>query len=183
MKPWLIAIDIQKGFLEPFWGNRNNPDFERRVANLLHAWRERGWPVVHVQHLSKNLNSPLHPSRAGVDFMDAARPIPGERIFQKHVNSAFIGTSLESILRLENAASLVFIGLTTDHCVSTSVRMASNLGFSSNVLSDATATFDRIGADGAAYPADQVHQISLASLHGEFAQVGDSETFTGTNPK
>jgi nicotinamidase-related amidase len=49
--------------------------------------------------------------------------------------------------------------------------MAGNLGFEVFVVEDATATFDRRGPDGILHPADRVHSVSLANLHGEFATV------------
>jgi nicotinamidase-related amidase len=66
--------------------------------------------------------------------------------------------------------------MTTNHCVSTTARMAGNLGFSGWVVSDATATFDRRGPDGVEYPAEQIHAIALSDLHGEFATVVDTTT-------
>jgi hypothetical protein len=52
--------------------------------------------------------------------------------------------------------------------------MAGNLGFSTWVVSDATATFDRVGPDGVAHPAEQIHAVALSDLHGEFATVVDT---------
>jgi nicotinamidase-related amidase len=53
--------------------------------------------------------------------------------------------------------------------------MAGNLGFETYVISDATATFDR-SYDGKHYSAEEIHAISLANLHLEFAEVTDTAT-------
>jgi nicotinamidase-related amidase len=169
--PALILIDIQKGFLDPVWGTRNNPAFEENVSRLLERWREKGFAIYHVQHLSTEEKSPLRPDRPGASFMNFASPQGSEPVIQKKVNSAFIGTSMERMLREAGHRTLLFAGLTTDHCVSTTVRMASNMGFKSMIAADGAATFNRVGADGKGYGADLVHSISLASLRGEFAEI------------
>jgi nicotinamidase-related amidase len=167
----LLLIDVQVGFDDPSWGSRNNPDAEAQLARMLDRWRRQGWPILHVQHLSRNPNSLLRPGQPGVDLKPVVGPLPGEPVIQKHVNSAFIGTDLESRLRAAGIRRLVIGGLTTDHCVSTTVRMAANLGFEAIVLADATATFGRTGPDGRVWSAQDLHDATLASLHGEFATV------------
>ncbi len=102
------------------------------------------------------------------------KPQPGEPVYRKSVNSSFIGTSLEADLRSSGIDTLVLVGLTTNHCVSTTARMAGNLGFRTYVVADATATFDRTGIDGSHRPASEVHAAALSDLHGEFATVVDS---------
>ena len=97
-------------------------------------------------------------------------PLPGEVIITKHVNSAFIGTDLQA--RLDAAG--VSAGSSTDHCVSTTTRMAANLGYTVRLVSDGCATFARTGYDGTCFDADTIHRTALASLHGEFAEVLDS---------
>lgn len=171
----LLLIDVQKGMDEPVWGERNNPLAESNIAKLLTVWRESGRPVYHVQHLSLHPQSPLREGLPGCDFKDEATPRPEEPLFQKHVNSAFIGTELESRLRENGYDTLVIAGLTTQHCVSTTTRMAGNLGFDVYLVSDATAAFDATGHDGVHFSAEQVHAVSLATLHGEFCTVVDTE--------
>lgn len=172
--PALLIIDVQQGLDDPSYGARNNPDAERRMADLLAAWRAARRPIIHVQHLSLEPQSPLRADRPGHVFKNEVAPLPGEPVFQKHVNSAFIGTDLEAHLRDRGIDSLILVGLTTDHCVSTTARMAGNLGFSVTLVEDATATFERRGPDGAHYSADIMHRAALASLHGEFATVRTS---------
>ena len=172
--PALLVIDVQKGIDNPRHGKRNNPQAEQRIAELLQAWRTSGWPVIHVQHMSTEPDSLLRPGLPGNAIKDEALPIDGEPVFQKNVSSAFIGTQLESYLRLSGIESLVVVGLTTEHCVSSSTRQAANLGFKVTVVADATATFERKGYDGKHYSADAIHGAELASLIDEFAAVRES---------
>jgi len=167
----LLLVDVQQGLDDPRLGARNNPEAEQRIADLLATWRATGRPVIHVQHLSLEPHSMLREDAPGHAFKTEALPRSGEPVFRKHVNSAFIGTELESYLRSHGIVALVVAGLTTDHCISTTVRMAGNLGFAVTVVEDATATFERRGPDGARYDADLMHRVALASLHGEFATV------------
>jgi nicotinamidase-related amidase len=167
----LLVIDVQQGFDDPFWGRRNNPDAETQIAAMLAAWRRTQRPVIHVQHMSSSSTSPLRPHQPGNAIKPVVRPLPDEPIITKQVNSAFIGTDLEDRLGRLGIDTLVITGLTTNHCVSTTARMAGNFGFTTYVVSDATATFDRIGPDGVLYRAEDIHAISLASLHDEFATV------------
>ena len=171
----LLLIDVQQGLDEPQWGARNNPDAEQKMAALLAAWRQATWPVIHVQHMSQRATSPLRPGLPGNALKPEVAPIAGEPLFQKTVNAAFIGTELEAYLRREGIRSLVIVGLTTDHCVSSTARMADNLGFKVVVVGDATATHERTGPDGVHYSAEQMHRLALASLHGEFGEVQSAD--------
>lgn len=173
----LLVVDVQKGmdvFAERY--NRNNPDLERNIARLQAAWRKSGRPIVHVQHLSKEPQSPLRPGQPGVEIKEEVRPLPGEPVVQKSVNSAFIGTTLEADLRRRGITTLVVVGFQTNMCVSTTARMAGNLGFTTYVVSDATATFDNTGPDGKRYPSALLHDVALADLHREFATVLDTKS-------
>jgi len=170
----LLIIDVQQGLDDAHYGVRNNPGAESVLARVLAVWRERGWPVFHVQHLSLEADSPLRPERPGVAIKPEVRPLPTEPLFQKHVNSGFIGTDLEARLRAAGVTRLVVGGLTTEHCVSTTVRMAANLGFEVTLLADGTAAFGHTGPDGRSWSADEIHSATLATLHGEFATVRTS---------
>lgn len=171
----LLIIDVQLGLDNPAFGERNNPQAEARMAQLLAHWRTHSWPVLHVRHDSVEPNSALRPELPGNAIKPEVLPIDGEPLFTKSVNSAFIGTGLEHHLRAAGIEQLVVVGLTTDHCVSTSVRMAANLGFDVTLVSDGTATFERTAPDGAHFSAEQMHGVNLASLNGEFCRVLTTE--------
>jgi nicotinamidase-related amidase len=165
------VIDVQKAFDDPRMGKRNNPEAEKNIARLLEAWRKSGRPVIHVRHDSVEAGSLLGPGRPGNEIKAEAQPQTGETVIGKHVNSAFIGTDLERQLRSAGRDCVVCVGLTTDHCVSTTARMAGNLGFKTIVVADATAMFDRQSYDGSLVPAAEIYRGALASLHGEFAEI------------
>ena len=172
----LLIIDVQQGFSAPSWGPRNNPEAENNIALLLAAWRETGRPVIHVHHDSSMPSGTFVPGTPGNLPKPEAAPIEGESVHHKTVNSGFIGTRLEQDLRTASVDTLAVVGLTTQHCVSTTARMAGNLGFRAYVVADATATFDQTGFDGSKRNASDVHWNALSDLHGEFATVVDTQT-------
>lgn len=176
----LLLIDIQTGFDAPDWGARCNPDAEAVAGGLLEAARFRGWCVYHVRHISDQSGSPLTAARGGIDFKPEVTPLPGEPIIENSVNSAFIGTGLETRLRQDGVTDLVIAGLTTPHCVSTTTRMAANLGFRARLPHDACAAFES-NADMTWLPgasrmdAETAHRTALAHLSGEFARVAATD--------
>ena len=172
----LIVVDVQQAFNDKSWGARNNPQAESNIAALLSAWRATQRPVIHVQHKSPRPESLFYPERVGFKVKPEATPLADEPVIFKSVNSSFIGTDLEERLRAQKASTLVIVGITTDHCVSTTTRMAGNFGFATYLVDDATATFERTGPKGEHYSAEQMHQTAIASLHGEFATIVDTES-------
>lgn len=176
-RPALLLIDLQKGFedIEYWGGERNNPQAEKNSAKILNAWREANLPLFHIKHCSLTKGSPLAESHQGNAFIKETAPVDNEPVFKKSVNSAFIGTGLKEELEKENIDAVVVVGLTTDHCISTSTRMAGNLGFKTTLISDATATFNKTGINGEVYSAEEIHLTALASLKDEFATIITTE--------
>lgn len=184
----LILIDLQRGFDAPEWGARNNPDAEARAAGLLAHWRAAGPPAIHVRHVSATPGSPLSAAAGGTAFKPRVAPLPHEPVLEKSVNAAFIGTGLEHHLRGEGIRDLVICGLTTPHCVSTTVRMAANLGFGVELVHDACAAFASnadtgwMGTTGPAPDPDAVHRAAVSHLHGEFCEARTADTVMARAP-
>jgi nicotinamidase-related amidase len=179
--PALLLIDVQKAFdsLEYYGGERNNPEAEANCGRLLGHWRAQGWPIIHIRHASVVPGSPLAPGHPGHAFKDEALPLEGEPVLTKNVNSGFIGTGLQALLDQQGIRTVVLAGLTTEHCVSTTTRMAANLGYRTVVASDATAAFRKKGLRGEVISAETVWQVSLATLNEEFALVVPTTEIVG----
>lgn len=164
----LIPIDVQQAFDLPA---SSNPAMEANGLRLLEAWRAAGLPLIHVRHDSVKPGSPFAPGLPGNALRPGFEPRDHEPLVTKSVNAAFIGTDLDLRLRRLGVEQVVLFGLTTDMCVSTTARVAANLGYRTIVVGDATACFDLVDVDGQAISAADVHRAHLATLHAEFATV------------
>ena len=175
--PALLLVDIQKAFLEKDYPGliRNNEHAEFICGKILKKWRTLDLPIIHVRHSSTNLESKLHKSRPGFKFNDYVTPLENEMVLTKEVNSAFIGTNLENILIKSHIDTLVIVGMTTNHCISTTVRMSGNLGFDTYLISDSTACYNTKGMNGEIIDCNTIFNSALASLQEEFATVIDSK--------
>lgn len=169
----LLLIDVQRGVDElEHWGGptgrRNNPGAEAVMATLLEAFRRAGRTVAFTRHNSREARSPLKFTLPTGEQKPGFEIKPTEIVVEKDVNSGFVGTSLEVQLRRRGVARLVVVGFFTNMCVETTVRMAGNLGFDTYLVPDGCATTNRIGPDGVDHDPETVHQLSVASMHGEF---------------
>ena len=175
--PALLLVDIQKAFLEKDYPGliRNNEHAEFICGKILKKWRTLDLPIIHVRHSSTNPDSKLHKSRPGFKFNDYVTPLENEMVLTKEVNSAFIGTNLENILIKSHIDTLVIVGMTTNHCISTTVRMSGNLGFDTYLISDSTACYNTKGMNGEIIDCNTIYNSALASLQEEFATVIDSK--------
>ncbi|WP_447004024.1 cysteine hydrolase family protein [Saccharothrix isguenensis] len=161
----LILIDVQRGFDDPYWGKRNNPDAEANVARLLASWTG---PLVLVRHDSTTPGSPLRPGQDGNRFkpeLDLAEP---DLVFAKNVNSAFHGeVDLHAWLTARRITDIALAGVQTNMCVETTARVGGNLGYRVEVVLDATFTFDLEDLT-----ADQLAQATATNLRGGgFAEI------------
>ena len=167
----LIIIDMQKGMSWTTCGDRNNPDAEKMIAQLLANWRAAKAPVVHVRHISRTPGSPFWPGQEGADFQPALVPLANEHIVEKNVPDALINSGLERWLRVRSIQTLAIVGVSTNNSVEATARTAGNLGFKTFVVSDATFAFAKTDYEGTLRTAAEVHAMALSNLAGEYATV------------
>lgn len=174
----LLVIDVQRGFDDPVWGKRNNPDSEANVARLIETWRERNRPLVFVRHDSVLEDSPLRPDQAGNEFKPEVSGEP-DLLVTKNVNSAFFGSpDLHGWLQERGIDNVAICGIQTNYCCETTARMAGNLGYETLFVLDATHTYNLIAADGSEITADELARVTAANLQGEFGEVVTTDELT-----
>jgi nicotinamidase-related amidase len=167
----LLPIDMQQAFDGSGWPRRWNGAVDANGLAVLEAWRGRGLPVIHVRHDSVAPGSTLAPGQPGNAFRPGFGPAGDEPVVSKSVNSAFIGTDLDLRLRRLGIRQVVVFGITTDMCVSTTVRVGANLGYDMVLIEDACDCFDLPDGSGGTIPARASHQAHVATVRFEFAQV------------
>lgn len=176
MSATLILIDMQKAANDPILGERGQLGAEANAARLLEAWRERGDPVVHIRHDDMDPASPYAPGEPGHAFNPIVAPLPHEMVVEKRTTNGFVGTDLMQVLEGFGHSQLVVCGVHLEFCVSTTARMAGNLGFMVFLAGDATASIAKRDASGRLWSAEDVHALSLAILDGSFVKVSDTDT-------
>lgn len=177
----LLIIDIQQDY---FAGGRHPlvgpEEAAAQAARLLAAWRERGEPVVHVQHIWDAPDAAFfQPGTPGVEIHPSVAPLDGEALVTKENPNSFLGTGLDERLRAlaaetDEPVELVVVGMMSSMCVDATVRAASDLGYTVTVAHDACAAPD-LEFGGALVPGAQVHAAFMAALDGSYAAVVSTE--------
>ncbi|MBZ9560182.1 MULTISPECIES: isochorismatase family protein [Modicisalibacter] len=161
----LVLIDVQRGIDDTaYWGRRNNPALEDHLSELLACWRGGDGLVTHVRHHARLHASPLYPGNAGAAFKPCVMPHEGERIVTKYVESAFVGTGLETWLRRHGVSRLVVAGVATSRAVNATATHAACLDFAVTIVEDACADFELTDRHGTHWSAEAVHEFGMVLL-------------------
>ncbi len=166
----LLPIDLQQAFDEPPWPRRWNGEVDRNGLALIAAWRAADRPIIHVRHDSVSPGSSLAPNAPGNSFRPGFGPHGDEQLVSKSVNSAFIGTDLDLRLRRLGAKHVVAFGISTDMCVSTTIRTGANMGWDMILVPDACDCFDLPDSKGGTITAEEVQRAHVATLAFEFCR-------------
>jgi nicotinamidase-related amidase len=167
----VLIIDMQEGMADRIRSGRPTatPDAPARIAALLAAARATGTPVIHVLHDDPHPDSPFRKGEPGAEPMACAVPQAGETVLWKHGSSAFHGTGLDGHLKAHGITQLVVAGAVAAFCVTSTVRQASDLGYSVLLPQDALLGFDLPAHDGGQLDAATVFRVTLSLLGADFA--------------
>jgi len=136
----LLVVDAQDSFrVTPRWGRRNNLDFERNVGALIAAYRAANLPVVFFLHTDSDegfaTDSPFF------KLMDFIQPRSGEPVFIKNTRNCFTSTPLQPYLLEKGVRRVAIAGIQMEQCCETTARVAADLGYAVDFVTEATMTF------------------------------------------
>jgi nicotinamidase-related amidase len=168
--PALLVIDVQQSFLQaPYWREDDLPVFREKLLQLIDAATARGWPVVRILHEE---SAGHFATASGLVTPMTWVPDAHDAVFRKQVHNAFTGTSLEAWLRERGIERVIVSGIRTEQCCETTTRVASDLGFAVDYVTEATLTFPMIHAgSGSHYDAQDIKQRTELVLDGRFARI------------
>ncbi|MEU8227336.1 isochorismatase family protein [Kribbella sp. NPDC048915] len=189
----LIVIDVQESFrVRPNWQLVNHPDIAQRVDRLVRASRDRDDLVVWVLHTEPGTGSVFDPATGHVEFIDGLEPLAGEPIIRKTSHNAFTTTNLQQLLTWHGVDKIVVCGIRTEQCCETTARVGSDLGYTVEFVTEATATMalahwsiredateEEILADPRTLTADQLTERTEYVLAGRFATIRTLDELTG----
>ena len=121
--------------------------FEHTVKTLIAAARENDVEVIYVRH-DDGAGAALTKGTPGFEIYEGFSPLPGEKIFDKTVNSAFKGTGLLEYLKKKNVRTVAVVGLQTDYCIDATIKCGFEHGFKVLVPEYANSTFDNAFMSG-----------------------------------
>ncbi len=169
----LLVIDAQDSFkVGPRWERRSNLSFESNMDRLVRAFRDAGRPVIFVMH--SDSDGPFRVDSPHYRLMDFLRPIPGEPIIHKTTRNCFTSTNLQPLLLRQGVRRVVITGIQTEQCCETTARVAADLGFEVDFVTEATLTFPiPLNADGSGpeLATDAIIERTEYALRRRFARI------------
>lgn len=177
-KKALIIVDIQTAYFPGGSSPLVKPEEAAAQAKkVLTLFREKQWPVIHVQHNSRAPGMlTYNGDDTGILVYPAVYPEIGETVITKAYPSSFLKTGLDSLLKSWDVNQLVVCGMMTHMCVDATVRAAKDLGYDITLIGNACATKD-LKIDGEVISSENVHKSFLAALASYYAKVETADEF------
>ena len=174
-KSALLIIDVQQSFMHmPYWSSGQLAPFQQALFKLEEGCREAGVPVVHIFHIDDD--APFRAESGLIRAMDWLPEPPTVR-FDKHVHNAFTDTGLDVWLRRQGVQRLIISGIRTEQCCETTARVASDLGYAVDFVSEATLTFPMTHqGTGQTFSAQDITTHTELVLADRFARIVNVDT-------
>jgi nicotinamidase-related amidase len=136
----LLVIDAQDSFkVGPRWAKRNNPAFERNVSALVEAYRAAHLPVVFFLHTDSD--EAFERDSPSFKLMDFLTPKKDEPVMVKNTRNCFTSTTLQPYLIEKGVRRVSITGIQMEQCCETTARIAADLGYAVDFVTEATMTF------------------------------------------
>ena len=136
----LLVIDAQDSFKAGArWERRNNPVFERNVSSLVEAYREAHLPIIFFLHADNE--EPFSRDSRFFKLMDFIKPRPDEPVMVKNTRNCFASTTLQPYLIEKRVRRVGITGIQMEQCCETTARVAADLGYAVDFVTEATMTF------------------------------------------
>jgi nicotinamidase-related amidase len=167
----LLLIDIQDSFkMGGRWTRRGNREFEANVARLLDTWRGAGLPLFFILHTDRDAGfRPGDPEFKLMEFMGYR---DSEPLLVKNTRNAFTSTNLKERLDALGIRRLIMTGIQMEQCVETTTRVAADLGYDVDFVTDATQTFPIADPQtGREMPTAALVERTEFVLRGRFARI------------
>lgn len=185
MRTALFVIDVQESFRRlPMWAAMSNPDIVDKINPLIETARDNGDLVVWIRHAESGSGNVFDPASGFVEYLPGIKPLAGEPELIKTSHNVFTTTNAQQLLTQHGVGEVVVAGIRTEQCCETSARVASDLGYRTVFVTDATATnpvehrdapqgrsIEEILADPRTLGTDAILERTEYALSGRFATV------------
>jgi nicotinamidase-related amidase len=136
----LLVIDAQDSFtVGPRWERRDNRSFEANVSRLIALYRRHHLPIIYFLHTDEDPG--FERESPHYKLMTFLRPLPGEPLLHKDTRNVFTSTGLSALLMEKGVRRVVITGIQMEQCCETSARVAADLGYAVDFVTEATMTF------------------------------------------
>lgn len=169
----LVLVDCQREYVNGVLALPGVRPALDECAKLVEKARAGGAAVIHVVHHGAPGGGVFDPEAVGSQEADQVAAIAGEVVVTKALPNSFAGTTLQETLEASGRKSLVVAGFISHMCISSTVRVGMDLGYSCTVVDAACATRDLPDGKGGAISAADLHRAEMAALADRFALVVD----------